>query len=318
MKKKRYFKWLIILISIFLIIDIAASFFFYNLAIARNEKEFLQGNADLAVSAEAMDVFMAGDWRDWVREQDFEEIEMNSYDDIKLHGYLLEAEKPTNKIVIMAHGYLGNAKQMGLYGQYYYEELGYNFFTPDFRGHGKSGGDYIGFGWPDRLDLIDWMSLLIDRYGPDTEIVMHGVSMGAATVLMASGEKLPENVKAIIADSPYTSVHDMFAYQMKRMFHLPAFPVLQSTSVVTKVRAGYSLTEASALKQVKKAEVPILYIHGDADEFVPTEMTEKLYANTKSDTEVLTIEDAGHGEGFVTQKELYIDKMISFLKKYMK
>lgn len=317
MIKNNYMKWLIGIITVFLIVDIVASFFFYNLAIARNDKEFLQGNADLEVSDEAMKEFTSGNWRDWVREQDFETIEMNAYDDIKLNGYYLEAKEPSNKIVVMAHGYLGNAKQMGLYGEYYYEELGYNFFTPDLRGHGKSEGDYIGFGWHDRIDIIDWMNLLIDRFGPDTEIVMHGISMGAATVLMASGEELPENVKAIIADSPYTSVHDLFAYQMKRMFHLPSFPVLQSTSLVAKAKAGYSLTEASALKQVEKSEVPILYIHGNADEFVPTKMTNKLYENTKSKTEMLTIEGASHGEGFVIERELYIDKMNEFIEKYI-
>lgn len=317
MNKKNYKKWLIGIITFFLIIDIVASFFFYNLAIARNDKEFLQGNADLKVSAEAMEEFTSGNWRDWVREQDFETLEMNAFDDIKLNGYLLEAKEPTNKIVVMAHGYLGHAKQMGLYGEYYYEELGYNFFTPDLRGHGKSEGDYIGFGWHDRIDIIDWMNLLVDQFGPDTEIVMHGISMGAATVLMASGEELPGNIKVIIADSPYTSVHDLFAYQMKRMFHLPAFPVLQSTSLVSKAKAGYSLTEASALKQVEKADVPILYIHGDADEFVPTKMTNKLYENTASETEMLTIDGASHGEGFVIERELYLDKMNEFIDKYI-
>src|SRR5699024_12118577 len=98
--------------------------------------------------------------------------------------------------------------------------------------------------------LMDWMKMLIDGNGADTEIVMHGLSMGAATVLMASGEALPLNVKAIIADSPYTSVYDLFSYQMERMFHLPDKPILPTTSLVTELRAGYSLSYASALNQV--------------------------------------------------------------------
>src|SRR5699024_10661829 len=102
-------------------------------------------------------------------------------------------------------------------------------------------------------DYVDWTNMVVDKLGSDAEIVLHGVSMGAATVLMASGEDLQGNVKAIVADSPYTSVYDMFAYQMKRMYHLPDIPFLPSTSLVTKMRAGYSLTEASALDQAKKA-----------------------------------------------------------------
>lgn len=319
MKKKRIIGIGIGILSILLVIDIIASYYFYNLAIERNVKDFLQGNADLEVSAEAMDVFIEGDWREWVDNQDFEHWEMTSYDGLELKGYYLPAKEPTNKTVVLAHGYLGNARDMGLYGQYYYEELGYNIFTADMRGHGNSGGDYIGFGWHDRLDYIDWMDKIIEKTGDDTEIVMHGVSMGASTVLMASGEKdLQPNVKAVVADSPYTSVYDMFDYQLERMFHLPAFPILPSTSVVTKMKAGYSLSEASALDQVKKAEVPILYIHGNADTFVPTKMTEELLENTKSEAEMITFDGAGHGEAFVTQEDRYVSKLNEFLEKHIK
>lgn len=317
LKRKKVFKILIGIISILLIIDIVASFYFYNLAIDRNQKDFLQGNEDLEVSAEAMEVFLDGDWKSWVANQNFETVEMTSYDDLKLKGYFLKAKKPTNKTVILAHGYLGRAQDMGLYGQYYYEELSYNIFMADARGHGESEGDYIGFGWQDRLDYVDWIDLLKEKLGNDSEFVLHGVSMGAATVLMVSGEKLPDNVKAIIADSPYTSVQALFAYQMKRMYNIPSFPVLNTTSIVTKARAGYGLKEASALKQVKKAEVPILYIHGEADTFVPTKMAYKLYENTKSDAEIMTVEGAGHGESFVIAKERYKEKMKEFLRKYV-
>lgn len=318
MKYSKILKSIIVAFILVFVINTIASFYFYNLAIKRGPKDFLQDNSDLEVSAEALDVFLEGDWRDWTNDQSFEQIEMTSFDGLTLQGYYLKAKKPTNKTVVFAHGYLGHAKDMGLYGEYYYEELGYNIFTPDLRGHGLSEGDYYGFGWHDRLDLIDWINLLRERESTNVDIVLHGLSMGAATVLMASGEELPENVKAIIADSPYTSVYDMFAYQMKRMFHLPDKPILPSTSLVTKLRADYSLTEASALNQVKKAEVPILYIHGDADTFVPTEMTYELYDNTKSEHEMVTFNGAGHGEAFVLEKEKYKQVIESFLSKYFK
>ncbi|WP_228550228.1 alpha/beta hydrolase [Salinibacillus xinjiangensis] len=317
MKKKRLMKWGIGLVAVLLIIDIIASHYFYNLAIERNVKDFLNGNEDLEVSGEAMDVLLEGNWRDWVADQDFEEWELESFDGLKLKGYFLEAKEPTDKTVIFAHGYLGNGKQMGLYGQYYYEQLGYNIFTADMRGHGQSEGDYIGFGWHDRLDYLDWIDMVMAKQGPSTEIVLHGVSMGAATVLMTSGEELPSNVKAVVADSPYTSVYDLFKYQMNRMYNLPAFPVLPSTSLVTDLRAGYSLTEASALKQVKKADVPILYIHGNDDAFVPTTMSRELYENTKSDAELITFDGSSHGEAFVIHEEKYVDKLNQFLQEYM-
>nr|WP_245301580.1 alpha/beta hydrolase [Virgibacillus natechei] len=287
------------------------------MAIERNVKDFLVGNADLDVSAEAMDVFTEGDWRQWYQDENFEQMEMTSYDGLELKGYFLEAKEPTDKTVVLAHGYLGHAGDMGLYGQYYYEELGYNVFTADLRGHGESGGDYIGFGWHDRMDYTDWIDQIIEKEGPESQIVLHGVSMGAATVLMASGEVLPDNVQAIVADSPYTSVYELFEYQLNRMFHLPAFPVLPSTSLVTNMQAGYTLKEASTLEQVKKADVPILYVHGDADTFVPTVMSQELYDKTKSEAEMITFEGANHGEAFVIQEERYINELNQFLQKYM-
>lgn len=316
MKKKKWLVIISLIVSAVLLIDIISSLFFYNLAIKRGPKDFLQGNDDLEVSAEAMNEFLDGDWIDWTKQQPFETLEMESFDHLSLQGYYLSAKEPTNKLVVFAHGYLGNAFDMGLFGEYYYEALGYNIFTPDLRGHGQSDGDYYGFGWHDRLDLIDWLHVLIEE-NPDVEIILHGLSMGASTVLMASGEELPTNVKGIIADSPYTSVYDLFAYQMKRMFHLPDKPILPSTSVVTKWRAGYSLQEASTLDQVKKATLPILYIHGEGDTFVPTNMTHTLAEQTKSKNEVITFPDANHGESIILYRDDYLEGITSFIDETM-
>lgn len=311
--KLRFFVYLI---SFCMLVLIFISFYFYDLAIARNEKKFLQNNPDLEVSAEAMDVFLQGDWRDWANEQNFEEWELTSYDGLLLKGYYLPARTETNKTAVFAHGYLGRGRDMTLFGEHYYENLGYNIFTADMRGHGKSEGDYIGFGWHDRLDLLDWVDYLIDRTGEDTEIILHGLSMGAATVLMMSGEELPPQVRIIIADSPYANVHELFAYQLKRIFRLPSFPLLNTTSLVTKLKAGYSFKEASALQQVQHATVPILYFHGEADTFVPTESTYRLYEATNGPKDLLTFPDASHGEGFVIARDKYIEKLHEFLIKY--
>lgn len=113
---------------------------------------------------------------------------------------------------------------------------------PDARGHGKSEGDYIGFGWDERKDYLQWINRIIKK-DPQSEIVLHGVSMGAATVMMTSGEKLPDNVKAFVEDCGYSSVKGELGYQLKEMFNLPAFPLIPVTSLVTKVRAGYFLVK---------------------------------------------------------------------------
>lgn len=304
---------------VFMVIQVAGSFFFYEISVKRGPKEFLQNNADLEVAEETMELYLNGDWKKWVSTQKFEQLHLTSRDGLELSGYYLSAKKPTDKLVILPHGYLGHAKQMGLFGQYYYEELGYSLFLPDARGHGKSEGDYYGFGWPDRLDLIDWTKLLVDRLGPDTKVVYHGLSMGAATVLMASGEEeLPLQVKAIVADSPYASVYRLFSYQMNRMFHLPAFPLLDSTSGLTKIKAGYSFREADAMKQVEKTTVPIFYVHGKSDTFVPTEMAEDLYEHTASDAEIFLVDKANHGESYAMAGDLYRTKLSHFLDRNVK
>lgn len=318
MKRKRTIRWVIGIVVITLTLNSLIGMFFYDLVIKRGPKEFLQNNEDLEVEPEILGEFLNGDWVTWTKNQDFETIQMSSYDDLTLSGYYLPASEPSKKMVVFAHGYLGGAKDMGFFGKHYYEELGFNIFTPDFRGHGESEGDYYGFGWHDRLDLIDWLDLLIEKEGKDIEIVMHGLSMGASAVLMASGEKLPEQVKLIVADSPYTSVYDMFAYQMKRMYKLPDKPILPTLSLVTKLRANYSLSEASTINQIKKASKPILFIHGNEDNFVPTHMALKLSDATKSNYEVLTIEGAGHGESYIIEKETYQAKLKENIERYLK
>ena len=144
------------------------------------------------------------------------------------------------------------------------------------RGCDESDGQYIGMGWLDKEDLKNWISLITEE-NPKASIILHGSSMGAATVLMTSGDELPSNVKAIIEDSGYTSVWDIFASEAKARFNLPAFPILNMFEIVANFRAGYDIKQASALEQVKKSKTPILFIHGTEDDFVPEYMCEKLY-----------------------------------------
>lgn len=318
MKKKRWLKVGLWVIASLLIIDISAGFFFYKLAIERNTKDFLTGNADLEVSAEAMDVFLQGDWRQWADNQSFEQWQIESFDGMNLTGYFLEAKEPADKTVVFAHGYLGRARDMALFGEYYYEDLGYNVFTADSRGHGRSEGEYIGFGWHDRLDYVKWIDYIIEELGDETEIVLHGVSMGAATVLMTIGEDLPDNVKLAVADSPYSDVYDLFEYQLERMFNLPGFPILPAMSFAANIKAGYHLKEASALNQVKNTEIPVLYIHGAEDTFVPAKMTKTLHENTKSESEVFFVQGASHGESIVIDRDGYINTLNQFLDKHMR
>lgn len=313
-------KKLIITSSIIIVILVASligvSNYFYNLAVARSgPKDFLNNNPDLESSS---GITLRDEGEKWLANTPFEEINLTSDDGLKLKGYYFEAKVPTNKTAIIAHGYTGKAKDMARFAKFYQEKLGYNVLMPDARGHGESEGDYIGFGWHERKDYVQWINYIIEKNGMDSEILLHGVSMGGATVLMTSGEKLPEQVKAIVEDCGYTSAEDVLEYQLKRMYHLPGFPIVNSTSMLTKLKAGYTFSEASALEQVKKAKVPIMFIHGEKDTFVPFEMVYELYEAANTEKELYVVPDAEHGNAYDTNPSLYEEKVTNFVTKYIK
>ncbi|MDQ0088801.1 fermentation-respiration switch protein FrsA (DUF1100 family) [Paenibacillus anaericanus] len=307
---------IISIIVLLLIIIGSASLYFYHVAIASADKAFLDGNPDLAAGSDVGQPLE--DTSAWWTEQAFEDWSITSGDGLQLHAYYLEAKQPTDRTVILAHGYSGLPEQMSGYTKMYRDVLGYNVLLPDARGHGKSEGKYIGFGWPERKDYVKWINKVIEHTGNDSQIVLHGVSMGGATVMMTSGENLPPNVKAIVEDCGYTSVTDELSYQLKRMYHLPSFPIVQITSLLTKIRAGYTFNEASALDQIKKSKTPILFIHGDSDLFVPSEMVYTLYENGPKDKKLFVVPGAGHGKARRVDPVGYDREVTQFIGNYVK
>lgn len=330
---KVFTKIIIILLALILVTDIASSFYFYNLSVARTKKDFLANDSalistvaaenistssgDVAVSAKLYSAKLEDTVElDWFNNQPYEEVSITSGDGLRLVGYYLKAEQPSGKTAILAHGYSSKGTYMGSYAKIYYD-LGYNVLLPDSRGHGKSEGNNIGFGWTDRKDFLQWIDFVISMTGQETQIVLHGVSMGGAAVLMTSGEKLPSSVKAVVSDCAYTSVQAELEYQLNRLFKLPAFPLLDTTSLLTKLRAGYSFKEASALEQVKKSSTPTLFIHGDSDMFVPSGMVYELYDACTSPKDIYIVQGAGHGTAFETDVPGYKNKIREFIEKYV-
>ena len=240
-----------------------------------------------------------------------QDVYMRSYDDLDLHGYWID--QGSDVCVIMVHGYrsdgasiLSPIKKM--------KDWGYNLLIPDLRGHGQSEGDYIGMGWDDRLDVLDWIDYIL-KDNPYAQIVLYGVSMGGATVLNASGEKLPLQVKAVIEDCGYTDVWDIFKTHID-MNELESTIALHLASFVTKIRAGYLLEEVSPLEQVKKSHVPTLFIHGKDDRFVPVSMVDELYEACQAPKEKLIIPDAQHANSCAVDSKLYFSKIHEFIQKY--
>ena len=296
----------IVLLTLFIGGSSLVGVLFYNLALNANYSKDI-------IYAEYNDKNL-NDAQKWLEEKsNYSGKYIESYDKLQLHSYVVTQN--SNKWAIVVHGYGGSGKLMSDKSKYFYD-MGYNVLIPDLRGHGKSEGDYIGMGWKDRLDIISWINFII-KENPNAEIVLHGTSMGAATVLMTSGENLPSNVKAIVADCAYTSAWDEFSYQLETYLKVPSSYILNVTNMVTKLKAGYSLKEASALESVKKATVPILFIHGDKDKFVPYSMMDKLYDATNSPKEKLTIEGGEHANSDLVSPFLYWLTLEDFLNQYV-
>jgi len=286
----------------------------FDQAVARKSKQFLQNDKDLPPGPSLARSFDGS----WFKAQATERIAIRSADGIDLVAHYLPARGDSGRLVILAHGYTANGWTMSAYAQFYHEELGYGVLAPDARGHGESGGDYIGYGWPERRDYLQWIRLMLERLGPETRIVLHGVSMGGATVLMASGEPdLPPQVKAIVEDCGYTSVDDELSYQLKRMYGKEREPFIPEASRLAKSRVGYSFEEASALEQVRKSRTPTLFIHGGSDAFVPTEMVHRLYDACAAEKGIWVVPGAGHAVSFSVDREGYVSRVRSFLERYV-
>ncbi|WP_423410604.1 alpha/beta hydrolase [Heyndrickxia sp. MSNUG] len=302
---------LLIMISL-----LAAGNYFYNVAINRSHEAVdLHGGGESVAAAgllsEEEHQAKLEEVMKWTEQQTFDIVEIESVDGLKLKARFLKNEHSTGKAVILAHGYKGNSEQMPGITKYYYE-LGYDILKPDARGHGLSEGEYIGYGWHERKDYVQWAGFLVDQKEEEA-IFLHGFSMGAATVLMASGENLPVEVKGIIADSGYTSVIEELSHQLKFLYHLPAFPVIQVTSVITNLRAGYTFSEASALESVKKNKLPLFIIHGDKDDLVPTEMAQRIFDMATSKKDLWIVSGAGHTEAYTIAEEVYQERLKAFL-----
>ena len=225
--------------------------------------------------------------------------------------HALFIRKGGSKTAMVLHGWRNCSIDFLWLARIYEKELDYNVVMPDLHAHGLSEGDVIQMGWLDRKDALQWLSV----FQTDT-MVVHGVSMGAATTMMLSGEKLPKSIKEIrfVEDCGYTSAWDEFAVQLKEQFGLPEFPLMYSTSLLCKIRNGWSFGEASAIDQIRKCKYPMLFIHGGSDTFVPTEMVNRLYEAKPGKKDMWIAEGAGHAESYLRHREEYVEHVKRFVK----
>lgn len=250
--------------------------------------------------------------KEYMLAQPHRDVYCQSEDGLRLHATYFPKEG-TNKLVICFHGYTSEGMKDYSALSNYYLKRDFGLLLIDARAHGQSEGKYIGFGCLDRQDAVRWIAWVIQECGEEVRIILHGTSMGGATVLMTSGLQLPSQIKGIVSDCGFTSPKYVFTHVLHSMYHLPAFPVIQIADYVNRKKAGYGMDECNAAREVRKATVPILLIHGDADTFVPCSMCEEIYENCNAPKKKLIIEGAAHAESYYKDTEAYEKALNEFI-----
>ena len=242
----------------------------------------------------------------------------------RLHAVYAPADVPTDKTAFIIHGWTDSAIRMMRYGYMFHHDLGYNMFLPDLNGHGLSEGKYAQMGWLDRLDVIEWLEVANDIFAPtdslgnkigDTQMVIHGTSMGAATAMCVSGEPQKSFVKAYIEDCGYTSVFDEVSGDQHEQSLMQL--VIPLASWWCGILHGWTFKEASPLNMVRKSSQPMFFIHGDKDTFVPTWMVHPLFEAKPEPKEIWLAPNSEHARSYFDHKVEYTQRVQNFLKKYI-
>lgn len=296
-------KWIAAGIGAIAVAELGIAGYFYRRTMRRNraktERTIKMAGTDWSQYSDFI-----GKRKEYFLAQPHEDVWIQSTDGLKLHGTFFP-NGGSKRVMIGFHGYTSQGMKDYIALSDYYLKKGFAMLLVDERAHGESEGTYIGFGCLDRLDAIEWMKWVLETCGNDTEIILHGTSMGAATVLMASGLELPSQVKGIVSDCGFTSPKEVFTHVLKSMYHMPAFPTIQISDFLNQRLAGYGTDECNAAREVKKSKTPTLFIHGDADTFVPTWMCEKIYGNCSAKKWKLIVSGAAHAESYYKDTKGY-------------
>ena len=243
----------------------------------------------------------------------YKEAVVTSYDGLRLFGkcYIASAEAPW---LIMLHGYRSGAERDFCGGLKFGIDSGFNVLLVDQRAHGKSEGKCLTFGIKERYDCLTWTNYVISQAGGSCKIALYGMSMGAATVLMAAGSGLPKNVACIVADCGYTSPKAIIKKVIREM-HYPVFPTYALVRLGGMLFGGFDIEEYSAVQAMEKCDIPVLFIHGDDDRFVPCDMGRENHRHCRAEgKKLLIVPNAGHGMSYMSDKRAYLGTVSEFLK----
>lgn len=312
-RKHRRVWWIVGIIAVLVALVGAGEAYFFNVAFVPGKKSVLN-----KYSTKKKTDPLKPD-KLWYKKADKEHWYMKSASsDYRLDANYIP-KKDSNKTAVILHGFSNNKNTMAPYAAMFHQ-LGYNVLLPDARAQGQSQGKYVGYGWPEKYDIRKWIEKDLAKKGSHQKIVVFGVSMGGATTMMASGLKMPKQVKAYVEDCGYTSVKNEFLHEAKDLYNMPsavASSAVTLLSGVSKAKLGFFLGDASAVNQLKKNKLPMLFIHGGKDNFVPTKMVYQNYHATRGKKELWIAKKATHARSFETYPREYKLKVSQFLNKYM-
>ena len=249
-------------------------------------------------------------WIKQIREMPHENIEIKSYDGLTLRGTYYEYATDAT-VELLFHGYRGNAERDLCGGIERCFALGRSVIIIDQRAGGRSDGHIITFGIREHRDCLSWIDYAVERFGKDRKLIIGGVSMGASTVVMAAGEKLPPNVVCAMADCGYSSTEDIIKKVIVDI-KLPVWLVYPFIRLGGMIFGGFDIKKGSPIEAAKRATVPIVFLHGDEDAFVPHDMSVKMHAACQTQTKMVTIKGAGHGLAFPVDRKGYVEALREF------
>ena len=244
-----------------------------------------------------------------MRAMPHEDVSITSFDGLTLRGKFFEYA-PDAPIELMIHGWRGTAERDLCGGVQRCFSMGRSVLLIDQRAAGSSEGNVISFGINEHRDCLAWVDFLCDRFG-DRPIILTGSSMGAATVMIAAGEPLPSNVVGVIADCGFTSARDIIRKVIGDMKLPPAlgYPFAKLGAYLF---GGFRLEEKSAVEAMRRCRIPVFFIHGTDDRFVPYEMSVACYEACAAPKYLFTVPDAGHGLGYLKDQEGYVRELVRF------
>lgn len=251
--------------------------------------------------------------RHWIKEaREFksEDFTITSFDGLKLHAKYFEYSKDA-VIEIMFHGYRGSAERDLSGGIQRCFALGRSVLLVDQRTSCGSEGNVISFGINEHQDCLSWIDFAVNHFGSDVKIVLTGISMGASTVLMAAGKPLPENVVGVLADCGYSSPKEIIKKCAHDM-HLPADLIYPFIKLGAKIYGHFDLEEYTPLEAMKTCKIPVIFFHGEDDDFVPCDMSQETYAVCTAPKSLVTVKGAGHGLVYVVDNEGYFNAVADF------